>query len=92
MTQVTSAEFQKNFGTYKRVALNEPVEITIHGKATLVVLSNERYQQLLAGVGQDAPSTPEASAEPSLEDQLSALERIANEPAGVQFQDDPVKS
>ena len=47
MVAVTSAEFQKNFGTYKKKALGEPVHITIHRKPTLVLISRERYEALV---------------------------------------------
>ncbi len=47
MTTVTSADFQKNFGTYKKKALNSPVHITIHRKPTLVLISRERYDALV---------------------------------------------
>jgi PHD/YefM family antitoxin component YafN of YafNO toxin-antitoxin module len=46
MTSVKSAEFQKNFGTYKRLALQQPVTITIHGQDTLVLLSKRKYDLL----------------------------------------------
>ena len=49
MKRVTSAEFQKNFGEYKREALNGPISISIHGKETLVVMSHEAYDALLRG-------------------------------------------
>ena len=49
MKRVTSAEFQKNFGEYKREALHEPISISIHGKEMLVVMSHEAYETLLQG-------------------------------------------
>lgn len=48
MKSVTSAEFQKNFGTYKEAALRAPVAITNHGRESLVVLSADEYQRLKA--------------------------------------------
>lgn len=46
MATVTSAEFQKNFGTYKDAAQRGPVTITNHGRESLVVLSADEYKRL----------------------------------------------
>ena len=46
-TSVTSAEFQKNFGRYKEIAIREPVTITNHGRDSLVLLSAEEYRKML---------------------------------------------
>ena len=43
---VTSAEFQKQFGRYKEIAQREPVSITNHGRASLVLLSAQEYERL----------------------------------------------
>ncbi|MFG6082248.1 hypothetical protein ACEUZ9_002892 [Paracoccus litorisediminis] len=49
MSKVTSADFQKNFGTYKREALRHPVTIMIHGKETLVIMSKTEFDRLNSG-------------------------------------------
>lgn len=56
MTIVTSADFQKNFGKYKREALDAPVRITIHGKETLVLVSKAHFDQLSPAYGLPGPS------------------------------------
>ncbi|MCW3783584.1 type II toxin-antitoxin system Phd/YefM family antitoxin [Defluviimonas salinarum] len=91
MTRVTSAEFQKHFGDYKRQALSQPVTISIHGKDTLVLLSHETYEQLLAG-NPKAIKTP-MPTEPRQEDELDQLARIANgKSSDIRFQDDLMDS
>jgi prevent-host-death family protein len=45
-TSVTSAEFQKNFGRYREVAIRKPLIITNHGRESLVLLSAEEYRRL----------------------------------------------
>ncbi|MBW3243542.1 type II toxin-antitoxin system Phd/YefM family antitoxin [Epibacterium sp. DP7N7-1] len=92
MTQVTSAEIQKHFGTYKREALNDPIEITIHGKPTLVLMSHNRYQKLLELEAKEMNSAKNKQDEsvPDLADELEELERIASGTGGVRFADDPI--
>lgn len=92
MTQVTSAEIQKHFGTYKREALNAPIEITVHGKSTLVLMSYDRYQSLLEGGSEDAPAVTEVPVDvmPDFEGELEELERIAGGSGDVLFADDPI--
>lgn len=47
MTQtVTSVEVSKAFGRFGRQALQEPLTITHHGVASLVLLSHEEFQRL----------------------------------------------
>jgi len=48
MPKVTSAEFQKNFGTYTDAARHEPVTITKHGRESLVMLTADEYKRLKA--------------------------------------------
>jgi len=43
---VSSAEFQRKFGTYQDKALTEPVAITRNGRERLVVVSAEEYRRL----------------------------------------------
>jgi prevent-host-death family protein len=45
-TSVTSAEFQKNFGRYREVAIRKPLIITNHGRESLVLLSADEYRRL----------------------------------------------
>jgi prevent-host-death family protein len=44
--KVSSAEFQKQFGTLADKALTEPVTITRNGRDRLVLLSVEEYERL----------------------------------------------
>jgi prevent-host-death family protein len=46
MAKVTSAQLQKQFGTYSELAQREPVTITNHGRDSLVLLSAEAYERL----------------------------------------------
>ena len=79
MNAVTSAEFQKNFGQFKREALNAPLSILVHGRPTLVVLSQDHYDALVQGqaIRKD---------EDSLVGDLTDLERIA-ETSSMRFAD-----
>ena len=43
---VTAAEFQRDFGRMRSVALREPVMVTNHGREDLVVLSAHEYDRL----------------------------------------------
>lgn len=93
MTQATSAEIQKHFGTYKREALNAPIEITVHGKTTLVLMSYDRYQSLLEGSAEEAPADVASEPEgvPDFDGELEELERIAGGAGDVLFADDPIE-
>ncbi len=46
MITVSSAEFQRKFGTYQDKALTEPVAITRNGQEWLVVVSADEYRRL----------------------------------------------
>ncbi len=48
MVEITSSEFQKNFGRYQDAALTEPVTLTRNGRARLVLLSVEEFRRLSA--------------------------------------------
>jgi PHD/YefM family antitoxin component YafN of YafNO toxin-antitoxin module len=48
MVKVTAAEFQKQFGRFRDLALKSPVSVTHHGRESLVLLSNDEYQRLKA--------------------------------------------
>jgi len=43
---VSSAEFQRKFGTYQDKALTEPIVITRNGRERLVVVSADEYRRL----------------------------------------------
>ena len=44
--RVSSAEFLKSYGRISDTAVREPVSITSHGRARLVLLSAEEYHRL----------------------------------------------
>ena len=46
MVKVPAAEFQKNFGRYQDVALNQPVTVTRNGRERTVLISVEEYHRL----------------------------------------------
>lgn len=46
MSQVSSAEVQKNFGEYRAIAENEPVLVMHYNKPSVVILSAEEYNRL----------------------------------------------
>jgi PHD/YefM family antitoxin component YafN of YafNO toxin-antitoxin module len=45
-TRVTSSDFQKEYGRYSTLAKRQPVTITNHGRAELVILDAEEYERL----------------------------------------------
>ena len=47
-TYILSAGFQRAFGQYRELALQEPVAITSHGRDSLVLLSATEYKRLKA--------------------------------------------
>lgn len=80
MTSVTSADFQKNFGTYKKEALVKPVVISIHGKDTLVLLSKQEFDRLNVGglpaqAQEDAPIVVSVEATAAVEPGPAAPEQ-----------------
>ncbi len=46
MTEITSREFQKEFGRFRAIAHREAVKITNHGREDLVLISAEEYKRL----------------------------------------------
>jgi prevent-host-death family protein len=62
MAQVSALEFQRNFKTYQDMAQQEPVEITLHGRPALVLISAQEYAALQM-VKKRAFMTAEAEAE-----------------------------
>ena len=43
---VTSGDFQKKFGIFKRQAFEAPVHITVHGQPSLVLMSARHYEAM----------------------------------------------
>lgn len=46
MTEITSTQFQREFGRYLSKARKEPVTITNHGRAELVMVDADEYSRL----------------------------------------------
>lgn len=46
MAVTTALDFQRNIGRYEELAQREPVEITRHGRPSLVLMSAEEYGRL----------------------------------------------
>ena len=46
MTTTNASEFQKRLGEFSDIARREPVTITRHGRANLVLLAAEDYERL----------------------------------------------
>jgi len=69
MITVSSAEFQRNFGTYQDKALTEPVAITRNGRERLVVVSAEEYRRLKRRAREVLP------VEALSDDELEAIRR-----------------
>ena len=46
MQNVTSREFQRNFGRYRDEALKSPLSITHNGRDRLVIMSANEYERL----------------------------------------------
>jgi prevent-host-death family protein len=46
---VSTAEFIRHFGRYHDEAQREPIALTKHGRASIVVLSAEKYERLVSG-------------------------------------------
>ena len=47
METFTSSEVKQNFGKVSDKALQSPVSITSHGKPSLILTSNEDYEELM---------------------------------------------
>lgn len=61
MSQTTAMEFQRKFGEFQHQAQREPVEITRHGRRTLVLMSADHYDWLLAAAKRTFQTTDSAS-------------------------------
>lgn len=61
MIYVTDAEFQKNFGRYRQAATRQPVRVTSDDQTGVVVLTQERYEKLVAA-GVHVPTVRRKSA------------------------------
>jgi prevent-host-death family protein len=46
MPTINASEFQKRVGEFSDIARREPVMVTRHGRASLVLLSAEDYERL----------------------------------------------
>jgi prevent-host-death family protein len=46
MATITASEFQKRVGEFSDIARREPVTVTRHGRASLVLLAAEDYDRL----------------------------------------------
>lgn len=48
LPRATAAEVARNFGRYKELAQRSPVEVTSHGRESVVLVSAEEYARLKA--------------------------------------------
>ena len=48
MVTITAAQFQKQFGRYRDLALKEPVAVTHHGRESLVIVAADEFRRLKA--------------------------------------------
>lgn len=88
MSNVTSAEFQRNFGQYKREALASPVSISIHKRPTLVLMSYDHYQQLVSGQPTVTKVTTQRVVQLQDPDaEMRALQQSAGEESKFRFDD-----
>jgi prevent-host-death family protein len=62
---VSTVEFIRNFGRYHDVAMREPITLTKHGRASVVVLSVEPYERMAKGAEDPERSTERARRRPS---------------------------
>ena len=46
MVTITAAQFQKQFGRYRDLALKEPVAVTHHGRDSLVIVAADEFRRL----------------------------------------------
>lgn len=60
LTSVTAAEIIRNFGHWQHKALEAPLAVTHHGRSRVMLISVERYEQLVA-------AKPKASAQDPIE-------------------------
>jgi len=44
MKKISAVEFQREFGRFRSIAHREPVAITNHGRADVVLISHEQYE------------------------------------------------
>ena len=54
---ITSAYLQRNFKDARIMALEAPVEITVHGKKELILITREHFERLSAAAHQQDPVT-----------------------------------
>lgn len=47
---ITSAYLQRNFKDARQMAHQAPVEITVHGKKELILITRESFERLTRGV------------------------------------------
>lgn len=90
MQVVTAAALQKNFGSYNKIARKTPVGITTHGNLSLILISVEHYEDLVAGVipdagihfpGSDVPIVPQTQKRKRPNIKAAEAERAARQEA-----------
>lgn len=78
MVTVRAAEFQKQFGKFREMALREPVSVTHHGRTSLVMISAQEYERLKSLDSRVSlhPADLPADAMEALDEELSKLKDV----------------
>lgn len=76
--RVTAAEVQKDFETFHDRALQEPVEVSRHGKESVVIISAEQFRLLRQSSRRVIPVE-------DLTDEETALIEASEMPAGRRY-------
>lgn len=83
MVTITAAELQRRFGRYVREAQREPVAVTHHGQASVVLVSAAEFERLKS---LDDRQVLHAWELPP--DVVAALESVELPPEGDSFDDE----
>ncbi len=83
MVTITAAELQRQFGRYVREAQREPVAVTHHGQASVVLVSAAEFERLKSLDDRQALRPWELPP-----DVVTALENVDLPPEGDAFDDE----
>lgn len=83
MRSATATDFQKNFGTWSKDAINEPVAIERHGRPRLVLMSYEHYCGLTRKDAAEPADVLAEDIDPAVMDSLRKFADDVTAPAGI---------
>lgn len=83
MRSATATDFQKNFGSWSKDAMSEPVAIERHGRPRLVLMSYDQYRALAENAAAAGAESDSAEIDAAAIESLKKIAEDASAASGI---------